>query len=551
MTGRNKRIVERSFLRAVHLARNGDDLGAMEVVVAALSARDGADPMHAQLERLLALARADLSVGAGEGEAPEFAAPASGMLAALTAWAEGLWADDARIESLRAAAAADRSVPLLAVALTAWARRAAAGGRVFAAAPACREAAVLLRVASAQDPRYQYRLADCLKLLGAVEASVGNTAEAAKAAAEACRVFRALSEGEPGLLPQLASALHNMAGVRLRCGDPGGAVSAARQAVDLRRELAGSEMFRADLAESLAQSSLVLHAAGLAAEARSACAEAAAIYRQLAAEVGGQFNPDLASALRLCSQQALAEDRWEEGLAALEEEIALYRSEPDAQAAARPLAEALHNQAGLLRLLGDDARALVSVQQGLAIRRSLPRRAPAKDRADLAASLALAGALAVRIGLLNEAAAAFEEAAALLQGLRNGLDMEIELALGRASVEAAALRGGAGDLAAAAAATHVAAGAFANVARVAPEAAAALARALLQSGNLHRRAGAADKAIEAYAAAAGLRDALSKAGGDDLIAIAAGHKLVICLKRAGRAAEAQGWARRLGIGRIN
>lgn len=556
MTGDKKEKVEGLLLRALWLARDGDDYGAMGALATALSACDHGDPMHAQVQRLLSFARAGTLAEADASLAPDLALPVSGAVAAFMAWAEGLWADDARIELLRASAATGevRDITLLAIALTAWSRRAAARGRVFAAAPPCREAAALLRGRGpGHDPGSQFRLADCLKLLGAIEASVGNAGEAAKAAAEACRIFRTLSEREPALLPLFASALHNMAGVRLRCGDHGGAVSAARQATELRRELAGLEMSRAELADSLSQSSLALQAAGLGGEARAACAEALAIYRQLAAKDGEHFTVDLASALRLGSQQALAEQRWRDGLELLDEEIALYRGQPDRPACARALAEALHNRGVFLGWLGDDAQALEAAREAVAVRRGLPRRAPAKERADLAASLSFFGALALRLDLEGEAAAAFEEAVGLLQSLRDGGDLEIEEGLAKASVELAAARARAGETAAAAAATDVAAGAYSAIARLRADAGSVSAHAnsLLQSGDLHRRAGAPDNAIAAYRAAAALRGALSRAGGNELVAVAAGYKLVICLKRAGRVEEARELARRLGIGRPN
>ncbi|MEQ1617447.1 MAG: hypothetical protein ABL883_03760 [Terricaulis sp.] len=543
-------MLENSLASAVCLARDGDDSGAMEAIAAALAACDRDDAMRAQMQRLLLLARA-AAAETNADDAPDFVLPSSGTMAALMAWAEGLWADDARIEALRAAVATGDAgnISILAIALTAWSRRAAARGRVFAAAPVCREAAALLRgLAPTQDPSGQFRLADCLKLLGAIEASVGNAAEGAKAAAEACRILRALSEREPALLPVFASALHNMAGVRLRCGDHGGAVSAARQAAELRRELAGSEMSRAELAESLSQSSLALQAAGFPGEARAACTEAASIYRQLAAK-DERFNADLAAALRLGSQQALAEQRWHDGLTLLDEEIALYRLQPDAPGCARPLAEALHNRGVFLGWLGDDAQALAAAREAIAVRRDLPRRAPAKERADLAASLSFFGALARRLELVDEAAAAFQEAVDLLHNLRDGLDLGIEEGLAKASVELAAVRAQLGEIAAAAAATDIAAGAYAAVAGTRAEAGniSAHANALLQSGDLHRRAGASGEAIKAYAAAAALRGALSKVGGNQLVAIGAGHKLVICLKRAGRSEEAREWAERLGM----
>ena len=124
MTGRDQRTVASALLRALYATRDGDDLGAIGVIDSALGECDGADPMRLQLEHLLALARAGLSADIDACVAPEFAPPASATLAALTAWAEGLWADDARIESLRAVGDV-RSAASLAIALTAWSRRAA------------------------------------------------------------------------------------------------------------------------------------------------------------------------------------------------------------------------------------------------------------------------------------------------------------------------------------------------------------------------------------------------------------------------------------------
>ena len=105
MTGDNRGVIEGLLARAIYLARDGDDLGAVAVVAAALAAYEDSDPMRAQMRRLLALARAGLSAEADASLAPDLALPASGAVAALMAWGEGLWADDARIELLRASAA--------------------------------------------------------------------------------------------------------------------------------------------------------------------------------------------------------------------------------------------------------------------------------------------------------------------------------------------------------------------------------------------------------------------------------------------------------------
>ena len=570
--GREADIAKRvglAIMRATRLARAGRDLEALNTLggtISLLRQNDKSD--QNQIEHLVWIEGAARSgLGGNDGadvisfDAAGEGSSATATLERLARWAEGLWATTACIQRLRAGAAMEneRFALDLAVALTASARRLAEGGQFSAAAEPCREAVALLRDLGSDAPRgADHRLADALKLLGAVETGLGNKEAGVTAAAEACRILRALSKRDRSrFLSPLASALHNMAGARLQCGDVGGAVSAAREAIVLRCEMATTapSAFLPDLAETLSQASLVMGAAGLVEEAYQVSSEAVTVLRRFANRDQEGFQHDLAAALKIFSLHTVAVERWEEGLAAVNEEIALYRHLEvlDGDAAARPLSEALHNRATFLTMLGADQEALASASEAVDMRRSLARQTSTKARADLAASLHLCGALAVRLERFSDAVQWFEDVARMRELLRDGASVNAEADAAQVNIELARLYARFDQLAQATTATQIAAEALEVLARRRAEGADVYnyAHALLQWGNLLRKSGSTDKAIAAYESAASQREKLRQAKVSEAIAVVANQKLIVCLKRAGRLEEAEIWTGRLNVGRLS
>lgn len=533
-------------LRASELARAGRDEEALtflrNAIVLARNESQHQD-LGAWLERTESIASgaADLdSYAAGDGGA--------GASFALSDWAEALWAADNRIERLRNSPPSARGSAALAIALSARARAAARQSDFETAQNFSSEALSQWRTLLDQDQgHWPARMGRALSLHGAIESSLERHAQAEKFVAEACRLFRNLAQTERArFVAPWASAVHNLAGVRLLAGDHGGAVSAARTAIALRREAAanGVAMLRADLAATLTETSGIFCAAGLAEEALEACAEAVEILRALA--VGEAQAVPLASALKSQARAAMACQRWDAGLAAIEEEIAHYRGQGGrASGADVALAEALHNRATFQTMLGDDARALASVAEAIRLRREQP--SSAKARGDLGASLHLAGKLAVRGGDLEGSAAWLSEAATLRASLDRMDGEKVCEDVFQTNIELARVCARLGRLAEAAQASEAAAAALRGILDRKPGALSPYARALLQVGNLRRKLGAAEAAIAAYTQAARLGPRLRDAGAEEGVAIAAAQKLIVYLRRVGRASEAETWRRRLGV----
>lgn len=229
---------------------------------------------------------------------------------------------------------------------------------------------------------------------------------------------------------------------------------------------------------------------------------------------------------------------WPAGLAAIGEEIALLRADQQQQglAPAGALADALHNQATFLTMLGRDAEAAASIDESLAMR---PQGA---DRSR-PPSLFMAGVLAARSGEAARAAAWLSEAASAYEAL--GEEAEVAqtcLALADAHADD-------GRLADALAATQRAVDALAPDARDERQSTRlhAYARSLVRLGDLHRRARQDDEAVTAYRQAASLQRKLRAAGAPAEVAGVAAYKLIACLRRAGRHEEGEAWRQRFRV----
>lgn len=229
----------------------------------------------------------------------------------------------------------------------------------------------------------------------------------------------------------------------------------------------------------------------------------------------------------------LAQD-WAAGFAAISEEIVQLRAGQHNDAAlAVALADALHNQATFLTMLGRDAEAAASLQESLSAR-------PQGSGRSRPPSLFMAGVLASRSGDPAGAIARFSEAASAFEALGEETDVA-ETCLALADTHADA-----GRLADALAATQRAIDASESGARGerGPKGLESYARSLVRLGDLHRRARQDDEAVAAYRQAASLRRKLRAVGVSGEMAAVAAYKLIACLRRAGRHEEGEAWRQR-------
>lgn len=542
---------------AVRRAENGGDGSALTLlgsaVLEAVAMRD--DALVTALRRVEATASAGMSdqACALDDALEQWPLLDDATLAAavqkLGVWVEGLWASEERIPFLRrkAAARAGCSAPL-ALALTASARGLARAGSFSLAAERCEEALLLWRqLGSDHDKAFARRFAETLCLLGAVEAERGNLEGACAALEESCRLLSSLEQIEPELCrPTLASAWHNLAGARTKRGDGAGALQACRKAIHLRHALAeaASSIYALDLAHTLSQASHIFFDQREVEQAGLLSRQAADIFRG-ASRADHAYLLPLALALRAYSHQAVSVGRLSLALEAADEEIAIYRSRLrlDGDAAATALAGALHNRAVVLALLNRDEEAFASASEGIDLRRKLDVE---DARADVVASLRLAGAAAHRSGRAEIALDYLGDAVRILSTLRDGVSRAADedyvrecIALSDAQCDFGRLRDAAESSAAASAVMSTFAGKGER-----PQDLAEYGRLLLRTGNLQRRAGLAVEAIASYERAASL-----PAGDDSLdpkFVRTAIRRLISCLKHEGRITEARRWAARLG-----
>jgi len=233
--------------------------------------------------------------------------------------------------------------------------------------------------------------------------------------------LRALSAAESEAQPVLATSLNNLAARLSDLGRRELALAAAEEAAALYRELAAQrpDAFRADLAGSLNNPANRLSDLGRREPALAAAEEAAALYRELAAQRPDAFRPDLATSLNNLAVMLIDFGRREPALAVSEEAAALYRElaaqRPDAF---RPdLAASLNNLAAMLSDLGRREPALAAAEEAAALYRELAAQRPDAFRPDLAMSLNNLSNILGDLGRREPALAAAEEAATLWREL--------------------------------------------------------------------------------------------------------------------------------------
>ena len=189
-----------------------------------------------------------------------------------------------------------------------------------------------------------------------------------------------------------------------------------------------ADYYRARLAQApseeeralaLGMQSVALSALGRREKALAAAQEAAALYRQLAAQQPEAFLPNLAASLNNLGSMLSALGRREEALAATREAAELYRQlaaqQPDAFLP--DLATILNNLGIMLSDLGRREEALAAAQEAVDIRRQLAAQQPDAFLPDLATSLNNLGNRLSDLGRREEALAATREAAELYRRL--------------------------------------------------------------------------------------------------------------------------------------
>jgi tetratricopeptide (TPR) repeat protein/transcriptional regulator with XRE-family HTH domain len=191
-------------------------------------------------------------------------------------------------------------------------------------------------------------------------------------------------------------------------------VIVTQAAVQMARTLRSAH----DEAPALANLGLALQAVGRAAESLKATTESVALYRKLASEDPGRYEPRLGRVLANLggSADASVEDR----LAAAREAVKIGRRWAKDQDIANPdveLAGALHNLGNRLSDLGRHSAAVRALQEAVDIRRIQATRSQARFEIFLGEILtAFAGVLS-RAGRLQEALTAAQEGVAIFRRL--------------------------------------------------------------------------------------------------------------------------------------
>jgi tetratricopeptide (TPR) repeat protein len=302
-----------------------------------------------------------------------------------------------------------------------------------AAAPAREAVAVFGRLVGehGDDLAYRALLAVALTNLAQVLAVSARPGEAVAPATEAVEILRGLAAAKAeSYLPALAAALIGLsqhlaplAGRGRRTRSTRRAVHLAAEAVGIYQQLTGSSpaAYQPDLAAALTNLGLRHAAAGEAGQAVAATEQAVAIRRRLAQAEPARHHRELAAALTNLGLQLAAARRRAAALAAAQEAVTLYRTDPTANADARPradLAAALGNLGYRLATARRFAEAIAATSEAV----DIYRRLLAGDRqrghlVGLADALHDLGRHHAQTGQREQAADALGEAAELYEQL--------------------------------------------------------------------------------------------------------------------------------------
>ncbi|MBI3437899.1 MAG: hypothetical protein HY054_04495 [Proteobacteria bacterium] len=543
----NAGSVRHLLSRAALRADAGGDGSALVLLRSALIETDASqhEPIALALRRIEAIAAAGIAEEPCsldevlEEPPPLVDATLAAAVTKLCSWAERVWASEERLAYLRRRAATEggRS-PSLALALSASAQSLARNGRFEIAVPLCTEAVSMwCKLIDGGATLLAARLADSLRLLGAVESERGNLEKGVSLGAEARDLFLRELDRNDRIQNRmgLGAALHNLAGAYLKTGDVSRAVAVSNEAIAVRRLLAvqAPMVCGLDMARTLSEASVVFGHAELFDDAFSVSQEATEFFRTASLAEVAYLNP-LATALRNLSQHAFAVGQYAVGLDATDEEIAIYRrrGHHEGNDTTTALAGALHNRASHLAMLAQNEEALKSVSEAIDTQRSAS--GASARRAAMGASMHLAGIVAHQAGREEEALDRLAEAVKVRNTLRVGGDAEAQVDYARSCSELADAQCAAGQWALAVETNEEAVAAMSAVMRLRASKSDVFeyARLLLQTGNLQRRVGRISAAIRSYEAVAALRSQLQEMELDGALADVAAQRLISCLRRS-------------------
>ena len=181
-----------------------------------------------------------------------------------------------------------------------------------------------------------------------------------------------------------------------------------------RRRLARANpaAYEPDLAASLNNLSVRLAGAGQREEGLAAIEEAVEIYRRLARANPAAYEPDLAASLNNLSNRLAEAGQREEGLAAIEEAVEIYRRLARANPAAYEPNRAMSLNNLSIRLTEADRweEGLAAIEEAVEVYRRLARANPAAYEPDLANSLNNLSIRLTEADRWEEGLAAIEEA---------------------------------------------------------------------------------------------------------------------------------------------
>jgi Tetratricopeptide repeat len=251
------------------------------------------------------------------------------------------------------------------------------------------------------------------------------------------------------------------------------ALAATAEAAEIWRRLAAAQpgTFEPHLARTLTNLGSLLSGLGRREEALAPTAEAAEIWRRLAAAQPGTFEPDLASLLTTLAARLSTLGRREEAQEATAEAIEIWRRLKGQPGTFQPdLASLLTEIGNQFSELRQPEEALAATAQAAEIRRRLAAVRPEAFEPDLAASLTDLGLKLAEVGRREEAVASAAEAAEIYRRLAAIRPETFEPDLARTLTNLGSLLSGRGRREEALAATAEAAQIYRRLAAIRPDA---------------------------------------------------------------------------------
>jgi tetratricopeptide (TPR) repeat protein len=262
------------------------------------------------------------------------------------------------------------------------------------------------QLAKAEPPAYLEHLAVALHTLGDRLADSGNLSAGIEAAREGSLILMNLADADIRRLPLLAGSLHNLVHHYGRLGDRQSALELALQAADIYRNLEAEVggPFTSPLGQALNTLSVAMAEAGDRQGALAVASEAVEIYRRLADASPATYLPPLANSLNNLGLWFMGLGEHGRARPALHEAIEIYDGIAEREPAAYlpTLAQVLNNLGASLVTAGKYENALDPIQRAVYIRRRLADVDPARLPGLASSLINLSGALS---GIGDEAAA--------------------------------------------------------------------------------------------------------------------------------------------------